>query len=109
MGKIKLKGKELSIVKISSSTLMDLLKEYLFEHCCEISGISNKQEDVVSSVLFKSGADGISVYLLVANDEDMVGMHRIDFSAEDMAKLDLKEDNPIHGDYDEIKKKLCKK
>lgn len=106
MKKAMLKGDELSVVKISGAVLMDILKEYLFEHCCEITGIGNKLEDVVSSVLFKSDAEGISAYLLVANDEDMCGMQRIDFSAEDMAKLNLKEDSPIHYCYDGIKKML---
>lgn len=106
MKKIKLKEEELSIVKISRDVLLDILKEYLFEHCCEISGVGNKLENVVSSVLFKSEADGISAYLLVANDDDMYGMHRIDFSVDDMAKLDIKEDEPIHYDYNKLKKML---
>lgn len=106
MKKDMLKGDEISVVKISGAVLTDIIKEYLFEHCCEISGIGNELEEVVSSVLFKNDADGISAYLLVANDEDLCGMHRIDFSATDLAKLNLKEDAPIHYRYDGIKKML---
>ena len=102
----KLKKDEISIVKISSEKLTDILKEYLFEHCCEISGISNKIEDVVSSVMFKSDADGLSAYLLVANDEDLNGINKIDLSAQDLEKLDLKNDSPAHLGCEEIKKKL---
>lgn len=106
MKKVNLEREDISVVKISDDVMMEILKEYLFEHCCEISGINNKLEDVVSSVLFKNDANGISTYLLVANDEDMQGMNRIDFSAEDVAKLNLKDGTPIRYNYNDLKKKI---
>lgn len=104
MSKKLLKKDEVVVVKFSESEIIELLKEYLFEHCCEIANIKNKLENVLSHVLFYKEPDGRGgMYLLVMCDSNCEGMGKLDFTEVELNKLKIEDNTPVHYKYEKLR------
>ncbi len=54
----RLEHGEVAIVSFSENSLLEMIKETVFENCCEIANVENDITDMVTSIFFSKDKDG---------------------------------------------------